>query len=118
MKERVPARGRHGCAEIGNAARLPRPPRHPVALPRVRLDPRAEPARPRHLPAVQSSQRVAACPPPGGALAEHSLPQAPPAVPAPPPARLVPAPARTGTTFVPGPADRPACLLPPPPPPI
>src|SRR5258708_7632768 len=95
MQERVPAGGRHGCAEIGNAGRLPRPPRHPVALPRVRLDPRAEPARPRHLPAVQSIQRVAACPPPGGALAGHSLRQPPPAVPAPRPPP--PGPAGAGT---------------------
>src|SRR5258708_6030780 len=73
MQERVPARGRHGCPEVGSAGRLPRPQRCPVPFPRVRVDPRAEPARPRRLPAVQSREPVAAPPPPGGPLAGRSL---------------------------------------------
>ena len=72
----------------------------PLALAHVRIDPHAEPAGLRRVPAVQPRRRMAARPPAGRALAGDQRRPAAAPVPAARPAQLVPAAARPG----PGPA--------------
>ena len=92
LQERVPARRRHGGAEVRGARRLPRSARRPAPLAHVRVDPGAEPA------GLGQRSRCRTSPAAGGppgvlarALARHQRRPAAAPVPAARPAPLVPA---------------------------